>query len=138
MARSPSWARRRTDPTRRYETVADRGRSDAGSATRTDGVVGAPIVVEDRLWGVVAASEGAEPLPPGAEERLARFTDLVATAIANAESRAEVAASRARVVAAADEEQRERVVRDLHDGAQQGLVHTIITLELASARIRGR
>ena len=105
--------------------------ADAGGATRTDGAVGAPIVVEDRLWGVVAASEGAEPLPPGAEERLARFTDLVATAIANAESRAEVAASRARVVAAADEERR-RVVRDLHDGAQQGLVHTVLTLELAS------
>jgi PAS domain S-box-containing protein len=103
----------------------------AGGATRTDGAVGAPIVVEDRLWGVVAASEGAEPLPPGAEERLARFTDLVATAIANAESRAEVAASRARVVAAADDERR-RVVRDLHDGAQQGLVHTIFTLQLAS------
>jgi signal transduction histidine kinase len=90
------------------------------------------IVVEDRLWGAVVTSEGAESLPPGAEERLARFTDLVATAIANAESRAEVAASRARVVAAG-EEQRERVVRDLHDGAQQGLVHTIITLELAAA-----
>ncbi len=75
----------------------------AGGATRTDGAVGAPIVVEDRLWGVVAASEGAERLPPGAEARLARFTDLVATAIANAESRAEVAASRARVLAAGDE-----------------------------------
>jgi PAS domain S-box-containing protein len=104
----------------------------AGTATRTDGAVGAPIVVEDRLWGAVVTSEGAESLPPGAEERLARFTDLVATAIANAESREEVAASRARVVAAG-EEQRERVVRDLHDGAQQGLVHTIITLELAAA-----
>jgi PAS domain S-box-containing protein len=103
----------------------------AGSAIRTDGAVGAPIVVEARLWGVVAASEGTEPLPPGAERHLARFTDLVATAIANAESRAEVAASRARVAATADEERR-RVVRDLHDGAQQGLVHTIITLELAS------
>ena len=109
--------------------------ADTGSASRADGAVGAPIVVEDRLWGVVAVSEGAEPLPPGAEERLARFTDLVATAIANAESRAEVAASRARVVAAGDEERR-RVVRDLHDGAQQGLVHTIITLELASGRTR--
>ena len=73
---------------------------EAGGATRTDHGVGAPIIVEDRLWGVVAALEGAEPLPPGAEERLARFTDLVATAIANAESRAEVAASRARVVSA--------------------------------------
>jgi len=105
--------------------------ADAGTATRVDGAVGAPIVVEGRLWGVVAASDGDQPLPPGAEERLARFTDLVATAIANAESRAEVAASRARVVAAAAEERR-RVVRDLHDGAQQRLVHTIFTLRLAS------
>ena len=112
------------------ETVAA-AVAEAGSAIRSDGAVCAPIVVEDRFWGVVAASEGTEPLPPGAERRLARFTDLVATAIANADSRAEVAASRARVVAAADEERR-RVARDLHDGAQQGLVHTIVTLELAS------
>jgi PAS domain S-box-containing protein len=104
----------------------------AGSATRADGAVGAPIVVEGRLWGVVVTSEGAESLPPGAEDRLARFTDLVATAIANAESRAEVAASRARVVATGEEE-RQRLVRDLHDGAQQGMVHTIITLQLAAA-----
>ena len=103
----------------------------AGSATRTDDGVAAPIVVEDRLWGVVAVAEGAEPLPPGAEERLSRFTDLVATAIANAESRAEVAAARARVITAGDDERR-RLVRDLHDGAQQPLVHTILTLELAS------
>jgi PAS domain S-box-containing protein len=114
----------------RLETVAA-AVTEAGGAIRSDGAVGAPIVVEDRLWGFVAASEGTEPLPPGAESRLARFTDLVATAIANADSRAEVAASRARVMAAADEERR-RVVRDLHDGAQQGLVHTIVTLELAS------
>jgi PAS domain S-box-containing protein len=112
-----------------YEDVAA-AVAAAGSATRTDGAVGAPIVVEDRLWGVVGACEGSQSLPPGADERLARFTDLVATAIANAESRAEVAASRARVMAAADEERR-RVVRDLHDGAQQRLVHTILTLELA-------
>jgi PAS domain S-box-containing protein len=105
--------------------------ASAGRAARTGGAVGAPIVVEDHLWGVVAASEGAEPLPPGAEERLARFTELVATAIANAESRAEVVASRARA-AAAGEEERRRVVRDLHDGAQQRLVHTIVTLELAA------
>jgi PAS domain S-box-containing protein len=108
----------------------------AGSARRTDGAVGAPIVVEDRLWGAVAVAEGAESLPTGAEERLARFTELVATAIANAESRAEVAASRARVVAAGDEERR-RVVRDLHDGAQQRLVHTVVTLELAALALEG-
>jgi signal transduction histidine kinase len=114
----------------RHEQVAA-AVARAGGATRMDDAVGAPIVVEDRLWGVVVASQGAEPLPPGAEERLVRFTDLVGTAIANADSRAEVTASRARVVAAGDNERR-RVVRDLHDGAQQRLVHTIITLQLAS------
>jgi signal transduction histidine kinase len=93
--------------------------------------VGAPIIVEDRLWGatgVIASRE--QPLPPDTEARLASFTDLVATAIANTEARTEVAASRARIVAATDAERR-RVVRDLHDGAQQRLVHTVITLKLA-------
>jgi PAS domain S-box-containing protein len=101
---------------------------------REDGIrsaVGTPIRVEGRLWGFITAGTGREqPLPPDTEERLASFTDLVATAIANAEARAEVAASRARIVAAADEERR-RVVRDLHDGAQQRLVHTVITLKMA-------
>ena len=93
--------------------------------------VGCPIVVEGRLWGVIAASSKSEtPFPSGTESQIAEFTELVATTIANAEARAEVAASRARIVAAADEERR-RVVRDLHDGAQQRLVHTILTLKLA-------
>ena len=93
--------------------------------------VGTPIIVEGRLWGLITAGTTQEqPLPPDTEARLASFTELVATAIANAEARSEVAASRARVVAAADEERR-RVVRDLHDGAQQRLVHTIVTLKLA-------
>jgi signal transduction histidine kinase len=60
---------------------------------------------------------------------MAQFTELVATAIANANSRAELAASRARVVATADETRR-RIERDLHDGAQQSLTHTVITLKL--------
>jgi GAF domain-containing protein len=94
--------------------------------------VGCPIVVDGRLWGVIAASsKKATPFPPDTESRIAEFTELVATAIANAEARTEVAASRARLAAATDDERR-RVVRDLHDGAQQGLVHTIITLKLAS------
>jgi PAS domain S-box-containing protein len=101
---------------------------------REDGIrsaVGTPIRVEGRLWGLMAAGSSQEqPLPPDTEARLGSFTELVATAIANAEARAQVAASRARIVAAADEERR-RVVRDLHDGAQQRLVHTVITLKLA-------
>jgi PAS domain S-box-containing protein len=93
--------------------------------------VGAPIVVGDRLWGaIIVASRLPEPLPASTESRVAKFTKLVATSISNVQARSELAASRARVVAAADAERR-RVVRDLHDGAQQRLVHTILTLKLA-------
>jgi signal transduction histidine kinase len=92
--------------------------------------VGAPIVVESRPWGLIAAMSREHPLPAGTEDRLEQFADLVAAAISNAESRTELAASRARIVAAADDERR-RVVRDLHDGAQQRLVHTVVTLKLA-------
>jgi signal transduction histidine kinase len=103
-----------------------------GEAFRALGVraaVGVPIVVDGRLWGAMGAAATA-PLPPDAESRIGEFTALVATAIANIDARAEITASRARIVAAADEERR-RVVRDLHDGAQQRLVHTVITLKLA-------
>ena len=93
--------------------------------------VGCPIVVDGRVWGVIAASsKRATPFAADTESQIAAFTELVATAIANSEARAELAASRARIVAATDEERR-RVVRDLHDGAQQRLVHTVITLKLA-------
>jgi GAF domain-containing protein len=93
--------------------------------------VGTPIVVDGRLWGVATAgSTLARPLPPDAEARLTDFTELLATAIANAESRAELTASRARIVAAADESRR-RIERDLHDGAQQRLVHAVIVQQLA-------
>ncbi|MCW2523551.1 MAG: domain S-box protein, partial [Frankiales bacterium] len=93
--------------------------------------VGCPIVVEGRLWGVIAASsKSMTPFPPDTESQIAEFTELVATAVANTEARTELAASRARIVAAADEERR-RVVRDLHDGAQQRLVHTILMVAQA-------
>jgi PAS domain S-box-containing protein len=93
--------------------------------------VGSPIVVEGRLWGALAVhTRRPEPLPTDTESRLENFTELVATAISNTQARADLAASRARIVAATDEERR-RVVRDLHDGAQQRLVQTIITLKLA-------
>jgi signal transduction histidine kinase len=100
---------------------------------RTLGVrsaVGAPIMVDGRVWGVVIAVSRAEPLPADTESALEEFTQLIATAISNGQARSELAASRARIVAAADEE-RGRVVRDLHDGAQQRLVHTLLTLKLA-------
>ncbi|MHB8690248.1 MAG: GAF domain-containing sensor histidine kinase [Solirubrobacteraceae bacterium] len=92
---------------------------------------GTPIIVEDRVWGIVTAGTTTNsPLPADTETRLASFTELVATAIANADSRAALAASRTRIVAAADESRR-RLERDLHDGAQQRLVHTVIVLKLA-------
>jgi signal transduction histidine kinase len=93
--------------------------------------VGTPIIVDGRLWGMIAVgSSQHQPLPADTETRLASFTELVATAVANAESRAALAASRTRIVAAADESRR-RLERDLHDGAQQRLVHTVIVLKLA-------
>jgi PAS domain S-box-containing protein len=98
--------------------------------------VSAPIVVEGRVWGVLAARSPVEPLPAGTEERLASFCELVGVAIANAEYRAQLKASRARIVASADEARR-RLARDVHDGAQQRLVHTLITLKQAQAALQG-
>ena len=84
--------------------------------------VGAPILVEDHIWGVIiAAWRDLSAVPQEIEDRITEFTELVASAIANVESHAELVASRARVVAAADETRR-RIERDLHDGAQQRLV----------------
>jgi signal transduction histidine kinase len=93
--------------------------------------VATPVLVDGGLWGAIfAATSAARPMPDDAERRIAQFTELVATAISNVQARADLSASRARVVVAADETRR-RVVRDLHDGAQQRLVHTIVTLKLA-------
>jgi signal transduction histidine kinase len=85
--------------------------------------IAAPISVEGRIWGVMLAAtqRSDDPFPTGAEERLSAFTELVATAIANAEGKSELAASRRRIVAAADEARR-RIERDLHDGIQQRLI----------------
>ena len=94
--------------------------------------VGVPVSVGGRLWGILAVtSTREEPLPAGTEARLADFTELVATAIANAEAQAALTASRARIVATADATRR-RIERNLHDGAQQRLVS--LALELRAAR----
>jgi signal transduction histidine kinase len=92
--------------------------------------VGAPILVEGRLWGVLLAGSSA-PLPASTEPRLAEFAELAAVAISNAETRAALAGSRARIVTAADETRR-RIERDLHDGIQQRLVS--LGLELRDAQ----
>jgi signal transduction histidine kinase len=93
--------------------------------------VGAPIVVDGRVWGTISASSTKpEPFPEAAEVRIMGFAQLAATAISNTVSRAQLAASRARVVAAADETRR-RIERDLHDGVQQRLVS--LGLELRAA-----
>jgi signal transduction histidine kinase len=86
--------------------------------------------VDGHLWGTMVPYWTDHEPPPDIERRLAQFTDLIATAIANAASRQELTASRARVVASGDAARR-RIERDLHDGAQQRLVHTVITLKLA-------
>ncbi|MET7422047.1 DUF4118 domain-containing protein [Dactylosporangium sp. NPDC005555] len=95
--------------------------------------VGVPVLVEGRIWGVaIVVSTGPEQPPPDAERRMADFTELVANAIANAESRAQLVASRARIVAAMDDARR-RLERDLHDGAQQRLVSLGLELRVAQA-----
>ena len=98
-----------------------------------DSGVGVPIVVAGRLWG--AAVVGcSRPLPPDTEARVGDFADLVATAIANADARSELTASRARIVAAGDDVRR-RFERNLHDGAQQRLVSLGLQLRTAEAGV---
>ena len=98
--------------------------------------VASPVVVEGRLWGVLFlhSKQARQPFPRDTESRLGGFTELVATAIANAESRAALAASRARIVAAADETRRQ-IERDLHDGTQQQLVSLMLELRAVQASV---
>jgi signal transduction histidine kinase len=97
--------------------------------------VGVPISVEGRLWGVVVAlSTREEPMPEDTETRLGSFTELVSTAIANAEAQAALTASRARIVVTADESRR-RFERDLHDGAQQRFVAAMLRVRAAEAAV---
>ena len=121
----------------RIDSYADSS-GDLAGVIREWGVraaVGAPITVGGRRWGVMIAGSVAEqPFPADSEARLASFTDLVATAIANAESRADLTASRARIVATADETRR-RIERDLHDGAQQRLVSLGLELRAVQAAV---
>jgi signal transduction histidine kinase len=117
-----------TQPTQGSIAAAAR---DAGALS----AVGVPVFVDGALWGVMAVgTREAEPLPADLEGRLTKFTELLATAIANAQGRAELDASRARIVATADATRR-RIERDLHDGAQQQLVWLALALRAAQATV---
>jgi signal transduction histidine kinase len=124
----------RTGAPARISSCADSTGPIANEARkpRIRSAIGCPIMVAGRLLGVfVASPKSKTPFPPGAESEIARFTDVVAAAIlTSAQSRAELSASRARVVAAADEA-RWRLGRDLHDGVQQRLVSVGLKLRLA-------
>ena len=120
----------------RIETYAEQP-GDLAELLRGRGyhsAVGAPIVLGGRLWGsLIVSSQIPEPFPEDAERRVGDFAELAAQALANAEARAQLAASRARIVRAGDEERR-RLERNLHDGAQQRLVSLSLTLRLAAKR----
>jgi signal transduction histidine kinase len=97
--------------------------------------IGAPIIVSGGVWGaLVVGSSQVEPMPSDTEARIADFADLIATAISNAETRAELTASRARIVTAGDQARR-RFERDLHDGAQQRIVSLGLALRAVEASI---
>jgi signal transduction histidine kinase len=119
--------------------VDDYGKVTEGKPYLSAGLrsaVTAPIYVHGRLWGAIAVGSETTPLPRDAEHRVTDFTDLVAAAVANAQSRADLMASRARLVAACDEARR-RIERDLHDGAQQRLVGLAVKLRSAAETSAG-
>ncbi|MDA0159941.1 GAF domain-containing protein [Solirubrobacter ginsenosidimutans] len=94
-----------------------------------------PIVVAGRLWGAISASWDRARPAPDTEQQIAEFAQLLSAAIANADANDELTASRSRLLSAADAARR-KVVRDLHDGAQQRLVETVLTLKLAQRALR--
>jgi signal transduction histidine kinase len=97
--------------------------------------IAAPVIVNATLFGALDALRDAdEPFPAGAEVRLRSFADLVAQSIANAHARAEMQASRARIVRAGDEARR-KLERNLHDGAQQRFVAASLSLRTGIAKL---
>ncbi len=120
------------------ERVDDYGAVDDEAAARLrefgiGSAAGAPVKVAGRLWGALMAVD-AQPCAfrVGTEQRIAEFAELVTAALANADAREQLAASRARIVQAGYEERR-RLERDLHDGAQQEFVSAALSVRLAHA-----
>jgi PAS domain S-box-containing protein len=125
----------RTGRPARYDSL-DGLTGELADALRERGIsaaVGAPVSLAGTLWGAVIISSTGTPFPPGAEQHVANFADLAAQALANAQAREQLAASRARIVEAGDAERR-RLERNLHDGAQQRLIATSLSVRLAARR----
>src|SRR5438309_2095869 len=116
------------DYTERPGVVADNMRQMSYRSS-----VSAPIVVAGIMWGAVGIAS-AEPLPADTEARLGAFCELVSLAVASAQAREDLTASRARLVKAGDE-QRRKLERNLHDGAQQRLVSLALTIRLARRQL---
>jgi signal transduction histidine kinase len=127
----------RTGAAQRVERY-DEASGNLAETLRSSGyraAVAAPVTVASGLWGaLVAATTSDEPLPDGLEQRLGDFADLVGQALANADTRERLAASRAELVAVSDAERR-RFERNLHDGAQQRLVSVALELGMAGAKL---
>jgi len=92
-------------------------------------VVGAPVQLRERVWGLLGVYSMHRRLPPETEARLADFAALVASALANVQAWSELEASRVRIISAADEARR-RVERDLHDGAQQRILTVALKAQM--------
>jgi signal transduction histidine kinase len=105
-----------------------------GAASPSPHAVASPVIVAGHLWGTIVAGSLERPLPQESELRMAELTELLAIAIANASSRAELAASRARIVVAGDEARR-RFERNLHDSVQQRLVSLALSLRRTERRV---
>ena len=127
----------RTGAPARFDSYVGAG-GELAALIRERGIhaeVGAPVIVDGQVWGgLIAGWDVPEPATAGTELRLARFAELVATAVSNAATRSQLIASRARIVAAADEARR-RIERNLHDGAQQQLVSLGLELQAVKAKL---
>jgi len=116
------------------------GRGQDGVAARMRALgfrssVAVPVTVNGRTWGaLIAVLQEEETVAPETEQRLTAFADLAAAALASADARDALEASRARIVSAGDAARR-RLERNLHDGAQQRLVSLALKLRLARAKL---
>jgi PAS domain S-box-containing protein len=128
---------RRTGAPARVESYED-ATGELAELLRRLGIlseVASPVVVDGEVWGaLIAGIDRPQPFPEAAESRIASFAELIGTAVSNATARAELIAARRRVIEAGDSA-RARLTRDLHDGAQQQFVNTVMNVQLARDKL---